>query len=174
MLDLLSKYSLGEIVVFLVLLGIASKELVTFVDWASDRLKRAFKKETSNEQAFNEVKKEIQDLSAQLKASTETFTKYIEANTQQQGEMREAIQILMDSDKDDIKSWITSQHHYFCYEKGFIDDYSLDCIEKRFKHYQDEGGNSYAEDLMKDLRALPKVSMCVNNPGHALKHQDEI
>ena len=59
-------------------------------------------------------------------------------------------------DKDDIKAWITQQHHYFCYELKCIDDFSLDCIEKRFKHYQDENGNSFVENLMNELRTLPK------------------
>ena len=67
--------------------------------------------------------------------------------------------ILLASDKDDIKSWITEKHHYFCYEKKVIDDYSLDCIEKRYQHYVDEGGNSYVATLMREIRALPKVSM---------------
>ena len=37
-----------------------------------------------------------------------------------------------------------------------IDDYSLDCLEKMFKHYTDEYGNSFIEDLMKQLKALPR------------------
>jgi hypothetical protein len=45
---------------------------------------------------------------------------------------------------------------------NYIDDYSLDCLERRFKHYQDEGGNSYIEDLMKDLRSLSKRSFCIS------------
>ena len=65
---------------------------------------------------------------------------------------------MVESDKDDIKAWITEKHHFYCYEKRHIDDYSLDCIEKRYAHYQDEGGNSFVEDLMKDIRKLPKTS----------------
>ena len=64
------------------------------------------------------------------------------------------INALIDSDKDDIKSFIVKEHHHFCYNQGWIDDYSMDGIEKRFKHYQDEGGNSYIEELMRDLRQL--------------------
>ena len=44
---------------------------------------------------------------------------------------------------------------YHLRKLGYIDDFSLDCIEKRFKHYSDEGGNSFIENFMKDLRALP-------------------
>ena len=33
-------------------------------------------------------------------------------------ETKTTIGVLLASDKDDIKSWITEKHHYFCYEKG--------------------------------------------------------
>lgn len=65
------------------------------------------------------------------------------------------IDMLIDSDKDAIKSFITEKHHHYCYKVGYIDDFSLDCIEKRFKHYSDQGGNSFIENFMKELRALP-------------------
>lgn len=61
---------------------------------------------------------------------------------------------LIESDKDAIKSWITRMHHELM-EIGWVDDYSLQCIEARFAHYQKFGGNSFALDLMTDIRALP-------------------
>ena len=71
-------------------------------------------------------------------------------------DLSKKINLLIDSDKDDIKSFITRQHHYFCYKIGWIDDFSLDCVEKRYQHYADEGGNSFIEGFMDELRALPK------------------
>lgn len=64
--------------------------------------------------------------------------------------------MLIDSDKDDIKSYITREHHYFCYQVGWIDDFSLDCLERRYQHYEDEGGNSFIAGFMNELRTLPK------------------
>ena len=43
--ELLTKYTITEIVIFIVFLAIAIKEVVTFFDWAHSRLKGAFKKE---------------------------------------------------------------------------------------------------------------------------------
>ena len=60
------------------------------------------------------------------------------------------------SEKDDIKAYITEKHHFFCYEKKWIDDHSLDCLERKNKHYKDEGGNSFIDGLMAEIRALPK------------------
>jgi hypothetical protein len=39
---------------------------------------------------------------------------------------------------------------------GWIDDYSMECCERRYQHYKDEGGNSFIKGFMEDLRALPK------------------
>lgn len=51
--------------------------------------------------------------------------------------MSQKIDTLIESDRDAIKSHITEEHHRFCYELKEIDDFSLDCLEKRFKHYSD-------------------------------------
>lgn len=66
------------------------------------------------------------------------------------------VDILMKSDRDAIKAFITREHHYFVYQRGWIDDYSLDCIERRYTHYNEQGGNSFIQTLMTDLRNLPK------------------
>ena len=46
-------------------------------------------------------------------------------------------------DKEDIKAFITLQHHKFVYEQEWIDDYSMECLEKRFAIYEREHGNSF-------------------------------
>lgn len=150
--ELLAKYTATEIIVFIVLLAIAVKEVVTFIDWAHNRLRGAFKKEDEHE----EIKQQLDDVYKYLEHLDTHFTTMIEENRVQSNKMQETIDILLASDKDDIKAWITQQHHYFCYELGYIDDFSLDCIEKRYSHYQDEGGNSFIAALMAEIRALPK------------------
>ena len=70
--------------------------------------------------------------------------------------MSQKIDLLIQSDKDAIKSYITGEHHKFCYDLKEIDDFSLDCLQKRYRHYADEGGNSFIEGFMQDLRKLPR------------------
>ena len=47
--ELLTRYTITEIVIFIVFLAIAIKEVVTFFDWAHSRLKGVFKKENEHE-----------------------------------------------------------------------------------------------------------------------------
>lgn len=65
------------------------------------------------------------------------------------------VNALVCSDRDAIKAYITEKHHYFVYKQGWIDDYSLECLEKRFDHYLEYGGNSFVAQEMEELRQLP-------------------
>ena len=149
MKDLVEIYSTQEILLFLVIFASAVKGFVSFWDWGYGRLKQMFKKENDKEQ-------EIDSIQVQFNEHIKNYE--IMQNTQNETLriLIDKINLLIDSDKDSIKSFITERHHHFCCDKKWIDDYSLDCIEKRYKHYTDEGGNSFIHDLMKELRALPK------------------
>jgi len=152
--ELLAQYSLSQILIFLFILGAALKTTITMIDWFWERISKVFKKqqaETERQESFTE---HIQKSEKQIRELYELHTK-TEENLDR---ILNSIQLLINSDKDDIKAWITEKHHYYCYEKRHIDDYSLDCIEKRYTHYRNEGGNSFVEDLMRDIRRLPKTS----------------
>lgn len=153
MIALLQHFSLSNIIIFAILLALAIKSLVSFFDWAHERLKIAFDKQhnilTDKEKLERRLQKGSQIMDA-LQQNQEETDKILQ-------KLSEKIDILIDSDKDAIKSFITNQHHYFCYTVGWIDDFSLDCIERRFKHYEEEGGNSFIENFMNELRDLPKM-----------------
>ena len=151
MLELLAAYSVSEIIMFVVMLAIAIKEAVSFCDWAIGRLKKTFNKgvQEDKEKEWLENRLEKED------KKIEELTKNQKQTCEYLALIAKKVDLLIDSDKNDIKTWITEKHHFFCYEKNWIDDYSLDGIEKRYKNYEDENGNSYVSKLMKDLRALP-------------------
>jgi hypothetical protein len=145
MLELLSKFSIAQILLFIVLLAIAFKEVADFIDWVQDKIKKRDKKTITQQE---EQQKRI-DRFDQLEKNVGEMNEYMK-------DMGNKINILMDSDKDAIKAWITREHHYFCYQRKWIDDYSLDCLERRYSHYVEENGNSFISTLMDELRALPK------------------
>ena len=149
--ELFQRFAFVDIIAILTLTGLAIKELVSFFDWVKQRTKGPVEKEITRKQAMAEAKEEIEELSGKQQ---ECETKL--------NDIYKLVQILINSDKDDIKAWITEKHHFFCYQRGCIDDFSLDCIEKRYAHYQEENGNSFVGDMMKEIRALPRVSsvMC--------------
>lgn len=160
MLDLLKAYTVDQILIFIVLLAVALKGAVSYWEWGIDKLKKHFTKDTTGKARDDELESKIKDSVSRI----DTLIANQERMQEHMLEIDKMITLLIESDKDDIKAWITQQHHFFCYQKGAIDDYSMDCIERRYGCYQDEGGNSFVAGLMRDLRELPRVSM-TNNAG---------
>ena len=141
MLDLLENYSLTDIAIFIVMLAFAIKGVVDFYDWAKNRITKT----TNKQQLIEELHQKMINT---LKLHNEQIDK-----------MAKSISILIESDKDDIKAWITEKHHYFCYDLGYIDDYNLQCIEARYRHYKEEKGNTFIDGFMTDIRGLSVVSV---------------
>lgn len=145
MLELLSTFSIAQIMIFIVLLAIAIKKVSDFIDWLQSKISKRDKKNHSEDEWKTKISTRLDTFDSTLDKIEDSIDK-----------ITDKVDILMESDKDDIKAFITREHHYFCYQKGWIDDYSLDCLEKRFMHYKQEKGNSFIEQLMNEIRALPK------------------
>ena len=150
MAELITNYSWSEIILFVIAFAAAIKGVVTFWDWGKDRLRKVYDKEDKIEEIKSLIVENIKQMNEFSNIQAQTINEI--------QHLKENITNLTASDKDDIKAWITEKHHHFCYEIKYIDDYSLDCIEKRYAHYVDEGGNSFISTLMEEIRNLPKVS----------------
>lgn len=152
---LLSHYSLSEIIVFIVVLFFAAKEFVSSFDWAKDRLREYYRSETRCDEAHKELHDKINDLSILFEEQQKT-----EASLDRMWDIFEKMEgqitMLMESDREAIKSYITDKHHFFVYERGWVDDYSLECLERRYVIYREEHGNSFVGHLMDEIRELPK------------------
>ncbi len=125
----------------MVLFALAIKGVISFFEWGHIRMRKAVHKMEQPELVKNSIQENADDID-KIYTSLERLEKKVD--------------VLTKSDRDDIKAFITREHHYFCYMKGWIDDYSLDCIERRYGHYEEQGGNSFITGLMKEIRALPK------------------
>ena len=152
MIALLQHYSLSDILMFTVFLALAIKSLISFFDWAYVYIKKFFNihySKINQKEALERRLRKGSQVMTELRNSQQTTDEILK-------NLSAKIDLLIDSDKDDIKSYITREHHRFCYDLKEIDDFSLDCLEKRFKHYSDEGGNSFIQEFMQELRKLPR------------------
>ncbi len=159
MADFFSRYSVSEIVIFIIALAFAVKEFITFVDWGKDRLKTTYDKSNKSKENHRELRNEINELNNKLNQLFDENKRVNEKLTdinRSFENVNKRVEMLIDSDKEDIKAYITEKHHFFVYERGWVDDHSLDCLEHRFAVYKQEHGNSFAEGLMNEIRALPK------------------
>lgn len=151
----LTQYSISEIIIFIIVLFFAAKEFVLSFDWVKNRLRTYYRDETRCDEAHEALKEKINELSG-LFDEKKRFEDAVERIWGMFDKIEGQIVMLIDSDREAIKAYITERHHFFVYERGWIDDYSLECLERRYKIYQEEDGNSFVEHLMEEIRALPK------------------
>lgn len=143
MLELLSTFSAEQIILFLILLAFASKELINLWDFFKQKINFGFNMKKGKEVSANILKdlvQKVENISARL-------------------------DLLTESDKDDIRGWIVERYHYYKNIDIPIDSFTMDTIEKRYQHYKDEGGNSYIKDIMEELRDMAKEDKRCSNIG---------
>ena len=153
MKELFSTYSLKDIVMIVILIALAIKEFVMFYDWGAGRAHKVFIKMQGQENQFKDIQQKLGKDYEEIYKLKDNQNEMVETLKM----LDNKINNLTESDKEDIKSYITEQHHKFVYDKKWIDDYTLDCLERRYKRYIKEGGNSFISDLMNEIRKLPKI-----------------
>ena len=151
MADLFTQYSLTEIIIFLSTFALAFKSVVSFWDWSIERIKNIFNQQNAKEKNKENIQQQLDKSHKQIQNLQDSQKKIFD----QLFNLNSLCEELVDSNKDTIKSYIVKEHHYFCYEQKWIDDFSLDCLERQYKHYVAEGGNTFVSDLMEDIRDLP-------------------
>ena len=151
-MELLEQYTIPQIIAFIIGLVAMIKGAWDTIEYFKDKYKRKFNKdydvkikETKLENFYNKTQQRHEEVMAKIDKvsdSVDTLSKRIDK--------------LTESDMHDIKQFIVKEYHYFTEQKGQIDDYSLDTILLRYADYKDEGGNSYIETLIDELKKLPK------------------
>lgn len=152
MFDFFNTYSLSDIIIFLVLLAGAMMGMGKFFEWLFGSLKKVFDKDYLDK----ERQQVCQTRFTNLEGGYEKLQDSINHIIKQNDDMAMEITALTESDKDAIKAYIVERHHHFRYFTGWIDEHSLDTIERRWSRYKLNGGNSYVDGLMNELRHLPR------------------
>lgn len=152
MTELLEHFTPTHIIMFIVLLCVAAKEVIDFIDWVKGKIANRDK----NVQEEHTEKEELVETIEELQMRCQAVENKYKGVTEVLNNISNKVDLLIQSDKDAIKAYITNQHHILCYERGWVDDYTMDCLEKRFGHYIEEQGNSFIEQLMNEIRELPR------------------
>ena len=84
----------------------------------------------------------------------ENLTTTLGSVLQQVKDINKKINMLQASDT--IKSWIVTLYHKYKENPKQLGSMQMDLLERRYRHYKDQGGNSYIDQLMEDLRAIYK------------------
>lgn len=136
MVQFFQHYTLEATIIFLFMFGTALKQGYELVQY--------FRNKT-----FNHVDK--------IREQEETLEQVINNMQQQQKQLQsitDKIDALLVSDKDSIKSWIVMLYKQYKKDPSGLDSMQMDLLERRFSHYKQEGGNSYIDNLMQELREI--------------------
>ena len=144
---LLEQFDIKTIFTILLLVFFAIIEIMRGVDYLRNKGKNKIKQLEQEEQRISSLEK--------LEQNNEDSIQQAKTDVE---EIKQNVSLLIDSDKDDIRAWITDKYHYFMKLK-YIDDFTLDCLERRFKSYKQEGGNTYVDSMMEELRRLPRRNL---------------
>lgn len=134
MLQLLQAYGIQGIIVFVFMLAVAIKQLIELISYFKKKRDESYQTDHKDQQ---------QD---------ETIAKVVKLV----GKLTTEMDLLIQSDKDSIKSWIVERYNHFKRHPEELDQMQWDLLNKRYQHYKDEGGNSYIEDVMAKLKDIYK------------------
>lgn len=157
MKDLLSTLTIDQIILYLVIFAIAIKELVGFISWCKEQYNQKFNKDYSKKKEAEKTAQHYQDALKHyqnLETKIDNINKKIDYVETKVDELSNSTEILSSSVMHDIKGWIVERHHELT-KQGWVDDFSLDVLEKRYKDYCNLGGNSYIGNFMAEIRQLP-------------------
>lgn len=158
MAELIAAFGLETVIIVLL---ISIPAIFGIIGWGKKLwgVREKFKKE---QQIVGRTELAEEEAEEQRFSSGETRIAQLELIVQQQmvmlDEMKKTNERLIRSDRSAIKTYIKEQYDLWV-PRGCIDGQVLELLEDRFKIYQEEGGNSWAERLMKDLRALPVATI---------------
>lgn len=142
MKELLTTFSIEQILLYAVFLFVAIKNTVDAFDWVRDRFNKVMSNKNSDKTKNNRLINRVRDLEDKQIKQEEKIE-----------EINRKIDMLIESDMYSIKNYITEKHAYYT-ELGYIDYYQLSILESRYEIYKQEHGNSFVHELMKDLRML--------------------
>lgn len=157
MIELLSKFSVDQIIIYAIMLAFAIKGTIDFFDWIRVQYKKKFDKdyaEKEKDKNLLTIEEKIDNLTSLTNQRMDTIEKRIDGFEERADAFEIKMNKLTKSDMHDIKGWIVEKHHLLT-KRNYVDDFTMDILEKRYEDYVSEGGNSYIEKLMNEIRALP-------------------
>lgn len=150
---LVDNHSLNEIFAFCVGLIVFLKMFGEALEWIIRLFRDKLNLRTTSEKKYDEVVENI----AGVCKSLEVIKEDVSDNNEMLGRIEERVDMLHEQEQQDIRAYLVDRHNYFCFDIGAIDEGSLTEIEARYSYYKSQGGNSFIDNMMSDIRKLPYI-----------------
>lgn len=157
--SLFSQYSIESIILFSIGLVVAFKFISELWDWVYSRIKKHFNIQSEKQQQDAEDREKTASLETKMDKFIDTMYKRHDDLDMTIQKLTEQQEHTVDRLQENTRSFIIDKHHYFCYQLGAIDDMNLQSLERRYMYYKSDGGNSFIDQLMEEIRHLPRVNL---------------
>lgn len=138
MIELLTKFDITTIILVLFMTAVAIKEVFELYHYFYDKIYGKYEKQDNEKDTIDNLSTTLASVLQQVK------------------DIDKKINLLQESDKDAIKSWIVGLYHKYKENPKALGAMQMDLLERRYGHYKDQGGNSYIDQLVEGLRTIYK------------------
>ena len=152
---LLSQYSLESIIIFTVLLIVAFKFVSESIDWLWQKIKKQVTQKNCEQGKMEEIDHYFQKIDKNFDRIYQRF----DLIDDQAKKTNERLSFIEERQQENTRSYLIDAHHKFCYEIKAIDDINLQSMERRYMYYKTQGGNSFIDELMEEVRQLPRINL---------------
>lgn len=151
---LFTQYSVEELILLIIIVLFVLKALNEIFSYFYEKLKSHFGIETKKEQWKDNLMNKLQSIEDEIKILENQNKK----THQHQKELDSTVALVQERLQENTRSYLIDAHHKFCYEVKAIDDLNLQAMERRYLYYKTAGGNSFVDNLMDEVRLLPKIN----------------
>jgi peptidoglycan hydrolase CwlO-like protein len=173
--ELLSKFSLAEIILFICLLAVSFKKVADFFSWYKERMKIWVERDEETEKVQQRLQVEVEkqekltETVEGLASKVGDLTEVIQTNTSRVDMIQEDLknldekitsvqetsERLQESEKETIKDFINTKSKEGKL-KGWINEYDLNLCERRYEMFKSYGGDDgLLERFIREIRNLP-------------------
>ena len=147
LISLLSQMSIESIILAVVALITAAKLMSDLFDWLYGKLKDYFNIKDKTKEEQKEIREQL-----------DRIEKKCDERGQEVQEIKKEMSAVRSRLQDSTRSYILDKYHYYVQELGIIDEAALQDLERRYLYYKNDGGDSFIELRMEELRNLPMMT----------------
>lgn len=158
--NLLTRYSLQELVVIIIMLLFAGQALWKLVEFYYEKHQISVGKKMDSKKFETDIMDSLKGLDGKI---DELYMQNKETH-QKQEQVDQTLALVQERLQENARSYLIDAHHKFCYQFKKIDDLNLQSIERRYLYYKTAGGDTFIDHLMEEIRALPRINFYSENP----------
>lgn len=151
---LFTQYSFQELILLIIIILFVLKALNEVIAFFYERIKNHFGIQNNKEQWEQNISKSLDEIKDDIQTLRDQNIK----THKHQKEIDQSIALVQERLQENTRSYLIDAHHKFCYDIQAIDDLSLQAMERRYLYYKTAGGNSFVDNLMDEVRNLPKIN----------------